>query len=166
MFIYIFRLYMTKTVLRSFFIAAFLIGSIFAIEGSAQTVSGSISNGTVPRGKTTRGVVRLSIPAGLHVNSSSPNSEYSIPTRVTLSATGIRVGAVKYPKGTDRKFQFSPNVINVYEGNVSFPFTVTVPANFRGKSISVKAIVRFQACTEEVCYPPKNKEITLTARIR
>jgi len=157
---------MTKNLLKGFLLTAFMIVSLFAAESSAQTVSGSISNGTVPRGKTTRGVVRLSIPAGLHVNSSNPNSEYSIATRVTLSANGIRLGAVNYPKGTDRKFQFSPNTINVYEGNVSFPFTVNVPANYRGKTISVKAVVRFQACTEEVCYPPKNKEITLTAKIR
>ncbi len=157
---------MKKNLFRGIVFGAFLLGSLFAVSASAQTVSGSISNGTVPRGKTTRGVIRLSIPAGLHVNSSNPNSEYSIATRVTLSASGVRLGAVKYPKGTDRKFQFSPNTINVYEGNVSFPFTVTVPANYRGNTISVKAVVRFQACTEEVCYPPKNKEITLTATIR
>ncbi len=157
---------MTKTLLRSVLLGLFLIGSIFALESSAQTVSGSISNGTVARGKTTRGVIRLNIPAGLHVNSSNPNSEYSVPTRVTLSASGVRLGAVRYPKGANRKFQFSPNTINVYEGAVSFPFSVTVPANYRGSTVTVKATVRFQACTEEVCYPPKSKEITLTATIR
>lgn len=157
---------MKKSLFRGIVFGAFLIGSLFAVGASAQTVSGSISNGTAPRGKTTRGVIRLNIPAGLHVNSSNPKSEYSIPTSVKLTATGAKVGAVRYPRGTDRKFQFSPNTINVYEGNVSFPFTVTVPANYKGKTISVKAVVHFQACTEEVCYPPKNKEITLTATIR
>ena len=71
-----------------------------------------------------------------------------------------------YPRGVNRKFQFSETVINVYEGTVRFPFTITVPAGFRGNTVSVRAVVRYQACTDEVCYPPRNKEITMTARVR
>ena len=47
-----------------------------------------------------------------------------------------------------------------------FRFTVTVPASYKGKTVSVKATVRYQACTNEVCYPPKNKEVILTARVK
>jgi len=133
---------------------------------SAQTVSGSIGNGTVTRGSTARGSIVLSIPGGLHVNSSRPASEYSIPTTVRLSGTGVRVSGPTYPRGTNRKFQFSENAINVYEGTVRMPFTVRVPAGFKGETIRVRAVVRYQACTDEVCYPPRTKELTLTARVR
>ncbi|HLM60518.1 MAG TPA: hypothetical protein VK308_06935 [Pyrinomonadaceae bacterium] len=52
----------------------FLIFLAFgSVETNAQTVSGSI--GTVKRGGSTKGTVVLSIPGGLHVNSSRPNSE-------------------------------------------------------------------------------------------
>jgi hypothetical protein len=57
-------------------------------------------------------------------------------------------------------------LINVYEGRVNFPFTVTVPENFKGNTVRVNVAVRYQACTEEVCYPPKTKNVTLTARVR
>lgn len=133
---------------------------------NAQTINGSIGGGTVPRGKAARGSVVMTIPDGLHVNSSRPNSQYAIPTKVRVSGSGLKLGSVNYPKGTDRKFQFSENLINVYEGRVVFPFTVTVPASFRRNTIKVRAVVRYQPCTEEVCYPPKKKEITLTARVR
>ena len=133
---------------------------------SAQTVSGSIGNGSVARGSSARGSVVLSIPGGLHVNSSRPASEYAIPTTVRLSGSGVKVSGPTFPRGVNRKFQFSENVINVYEGTVRFPFTVNVPAGFKGDTVRVRAVVKYQACTDEVCYPPRSKEVMLTARVR
>lgn len=149
----------------------FLVSTLFILlcgsaAVSAQTVSGSIGNGTAQKGKATRGVIILNIPAGLHVNSNRPASEYAIPTTVRLSSAGARVSGPTFPRGVNRKFQFSESTINVYEGTVRFPFTLTVPAGFRGDTVRVRAVVRYQACTDEVCYPPRTKEITLTARIR
>jgi hypothetical protein len=139
----------------------FLAGSFF--ETKAQTVSGSI--GAVKRGGATKGTIVMNIPNGLHVNSSRPNSEYAIPTSVNLSAVGVKVGTVMYPRGKNRKFEFSEDTLNVYENRAVFNFNIAVPANYKGSTIKVRAVVRYQACTDEVCYPPKNKEITLTARV-
>lgn len=136
------------------------------VEAGAQTVTGSIGNGTAAKGAATRGSIVLSIPGNLHVNSSRPSTEYLIPTSVRLSGKGVRVSNVTYPRGQNRKFQFSDSPLNVYEGTVRFPFTVTVPANFKGNTVAVTAVVRYQACTDEVCYPPKSRTITLHARVR
>ncbi|QYU67774.1 protein-disulfide reductase DsbD N-terminal domain-containing protein [Leptolyngbya sp. 15MV] len=146
------------------FLAVVLAASL---TSSAQTVSGSIGNGTVAKGGTARGTIVLSIPGNLHVNSSRPNSEYLIPTSVALSTSGgVVVSRVTYPRGVNRRFQFSDKPINVYEGTVSFPFTVRVPSNFRGNTVTVNAVVRYQACNDEVCFPPRVRNITMTARVR
>lgn len=137
----------------------------FVINANGQSVSGSIGAGTAKRGKATKATAVLTIPAGLHANSSKPGSEYAIATTVKVKANGVSIGRVTYPRGTDRKFSFSENTLNVYEGRVTFPFTVTVPANFRGDSIKVNVSIRYQACNDEVCYPPKTKDVTLTARV-
>ena len=139
---------------------------LLASAANAQTVGGSIGDGSVSKGKAARGSVVLSIPGGLHVNSNRPASQYAIPTTVRLTAQGARVTGPTFPRGTNRKFQFSESTINVYEGTVRFPFTVTLPAGFRGDTVRVRAVVRYQACTDEVCYPPRTKEVTLTARVR
>ncbi len=135
-------------------------------EICAQTVTGSIGNGTVARGRSTRATVVLNIPGGLHVNSNRPASEYQIPTTVRPAASGIKIGAVAYPRGRNRKFSFSENTINVYEGRVTFGFNVTVPEGFKGNRLSIRVAVKYQACTDEVCYPPKTRQITLTARVK
>ncbi|MGB7070560.1 MAG: protein-disulfide reductase DsbD domain-containing protein [Pyrinomonadaceae bacterium] len=132
----------------------------------SQTVNGTIGGGSVSRGKAAKASIVINIPRGLHINSNNPKSEYAIPTTVRLSGPGIRVSGLRYPRGKNRKFQFSENEINVYDGRVSFPFTVTVPENFRGTTVKVHANVRFQPCTDEVCYSPRTKEITVTARVR
>ncbi len=151
---------------KSFLFAVIGFFAVGVFSASAQTVSGSLANGTVSRGSTAKGSIVLSIPGGLHVNSSRPNSEYAIPTSIRISGQGVRTGAISYPRGKNRKFQFSENVINVYEGRVSIPFTVIVPASFRGDVVRIRAVVRYQACTDEVCYPPKNKDVTITAKVR
>jgi hypothetical protein len=89
-----------------------------------------------------------------------------IPTRVTASARGVKVGRVVYPRGRDRQFNFSEHAINVYEGRVAFTFPVTVPAAYRSNSVAVRVSVKYQACTNEACYAPKTKYLTLTARVK
>lgn len=137
----------------------------FVCLSNGQTVKGSISNGMVSRGATANGTVTLEIPVGLHVNSNRPSSEYLIPTVVKLSGKGIKLGKLAYPKGADRTFKFTSKALNVYEGTVKFPFTVTIPRGYKGKSIAIEAKVEYQACTEEICYPPKSESLTLTANV-
>ncbi len=154
-----------KKILYGTFLTLVLVFAAGAVSSvNAQEISGSI--GTIKRGGAGRGTIVMSVPGGLHVNSNSPNSEYAIPTTVKISAVGAKVGAVSYPRGKNRKFAFSEDNLNVYESRAAFGFNVTVPSSYKGSTIKVRAVVRFQACTEEVCYAPKTKEITLTAQIR
>jgi DsbC/DsbD-like thiol-disulfide interchange protein len=146
----------------------FLLSSfIFIITEriNAQNISGFIGNGTVKKGSSVRGVVILEIPDGLHVNSNRPNNQYAIPTTLRLYSKDVNVGKVLYPRGKDKKFPFNENPINIYEGKVRFIFSVKVPQSFKGKNIKVRAVVRYQACNDEVCFPPKEKEVLLTARV-
>lgn len=156
---------MNRRIFRVLIVAATLLLAGGLLNVSAQTVSGSIANGKVTRGKAARATVVLTLPSELHTNSNKPGSEYAIPTTVKATASGVKIGAVRYPAGHNRKFEFSETPLNVYEGSVKFTFDVTVPASYRGKSVSVKTAVRYQACTNEVCYPPKTKELTLTAKV-
>lgn len=154
--------------MKKFLFIALFLGLIFvsAAELNAQTVGGSIGRGTVARGASARGTVTLNIPGGLHVNSNRPNSKYAIPTVVKVSGAGVTLSGVTYPRGKNRKFSFSDDTINIYDGRVAFGFNVTVPKGFKGNTIRVRATVRYQACTDEVCYAPKTQEVTLTAKVR
>ena len=155
---------MNKKIFVSLFFAFTLL---FAANANAQSVNGSIANGTVKRGSSARATVVLNIPAGLHANSNRPNSEYAIPTRVTVTGQGVKLGPVSYPRGVNRKFAFSEDaVLNVYENRAVFGFNVAVPANFKGDTVRVRAVVKYQTCNNEVCFQPDKREVTLTARVK
>ena len=155
---------MDKILTRPLLAIAFLIFTGMTVQLSAQTVSGSIASAA--RGGQARGSVVLTIPGALHVNSNRPASEYAIPTTVRLTGSGVKVSGARYPRGTNRKFQFSENLINVYEGRAAFPFTVSIPANFRGNTVRVRAVIRYQSLHGGgFCYPPKTVEVTLTGKI-
>jgi DsbC/DsbD-like thiol-disulfide interchange protein len=147
-------------------IAILSLGLLFLAGSSvnAQTVGGSV--GAVTRGGSTKGTVVLRIPGGLHTNSNRPSKEYLKATVVRVSAAGAKTSAVSYPRGRNRKFQFSDELLNVYEGTVSFSFNLTVPASFKGNVVRVRASVAYQACNDEVCFQPTTKEVTLTAKVK
>lgn len=154
-----------RTVMKKYlFITLFLaIGVLFIGEANAQSISGSISK--AGKGRTARGFVVLNIPGGLHVNSYRPQSEYAIPTRISVDGSGVKAFGVTYPAGKSRKFSFSDESISVYEGRAVFGFKVTVPKNYKGNTVRVKATIRYQACTDEVCYSPKTKSVWITAKL-
>jgi hypothetical protein len=153
---------------KSLFTAILSLFFVFLAAGAARSQTVPVSGNllTVKRGGTTRGSIVLNIPRHLHVNSNRPNSQYAIPTTVRLSANGVKVSGPLYPPGKNRKFSFSEETLNVYEGRTVIGFNVTVPRNYRGKTVSVRAVVRYQACTDEVCYSPKTQTINLTAQVK
>lgn len=158
---------MKKTAVKFIlFIGLVLAAGVFSPEANAQSINGTIGNGTVKRGGATRGTIVLSIPGGLHVNSNRPNNEYAIPTVVSVTSREAKLSAVTYPRGTSRKFGFSEQPISVYEGRATFGFNITVPASFKGDVVRIRAVVKYQSCNDEVCFPPKTQEITLSARVQ
>lgn len=140
---------------------------VVTLATNAQTVTGTIASGEVTRGRKARATVVLDIPHDLHTNSNRPGSEYAIPTTVKVTpVSGVKIGSVIYPRGMNKKFEFAAKALNIYEGRVEFAFDVTVPRSYRKQNIEIEVSVRYQACTTEVCYPPKSKLAKLKARVR
>jgi hypothetical protein len=125
-------------------------------------VNGFLSQDKVQRGRTVSAAVVMDIPQGYHVNSNRPLSKFSIPTVLKIEAPGgIRIGPVSYPRSQLRKFSFSEDKIAVYEGRAVLRFSVTVPASYQIGVAQLRLSLRYQSCTDEVCFPPATREITL-----
>lgn len=144
-------------------VVAFLI---FAPAGaSAQAdvkVNGFYATNKAQQGRVVEAAVVLDIPAGYHVNANKVSNKFSIPTTVKIEAPGgARVGAVAFPRGKIQKLSFSNAPLALYEGRPVLRFNVTFPANFQTGVAELRAKVRYQACNNEVCYPPTTREITM-----
>ena len=101
---------------------------------------------------------------GFHVNSHTPKSELLIPTQVVLKpVAGVKAGVVEYPAGTSYSFSFDPSEkLDVYTG----AFTVRVPVVAEAGAHTVDGTLKYQACDNAACYPPKSLpvQVVFTAK--
>ncbi len=129
-------------------------------------INGFLSVDKAQRGRTVQAAIVMNIPSGYHVNSNRPGSKFSIPTALKIEAPGgVRVGPISYPRSQLRKFSFSEERIAVYEGRAILRFNVTVPANYQTGVTQLRARLKYQSCTDEVCFPPVTREIDLPLTI-
>ena len=140
-----------------------------AAQGGNIGVNGFFSVDPAQRGSTFQGAIVLDIPGGLHVNSNRPLGKYAVPTKVSIDAPrGLRVSSVSYPRGAVRTFRFGgaeAERLSVYERTAVIRFTVTVPAGQELGVARIRANVQFQSCSDEVCFPPARRELTLPIAI-
>ena len=122
-------------------------------EKPRQYVTYAAEAQTVAAGK--RGVLelRFRVVDGFHVNSHTPKSEMLIATELTLRpADGVKPGTLEYPAGKPYAFSFDPtDKLDVYAGD----FTVKLPVVATAGEHSLEGSLRYQACDNASCYPPR-----------
>jgi hypothetical protein len=126
------------------------------------SVNGFFATDKAQRGRTISAAVVMEIPRDFHVNGNKPLGKYAVPTSLKVeTGGGIRVGPVLYPRATVRSFSFSEERLAVYEGRVVMRFNVTIPSGFDQGVTELRVRLRYQSCTNEVCFPPQNRDITM-----
>jgi hypothetical protein len=97
--------------------------------------------------------LRFHLVSGYHVNSHTPKSELLIPTALTLQpADGVKPGALEYPAGKPFSFSFDPSdKLDVYAGD----FTLKLPVVATAGQHTVDGSLKYQACDNASCYPPR-----------
>jgi hypothetical protein len=114
------------------------------------------------RGRTVQAAIVMEIPRDFHVNANKPLGKYAVPTTVRVEAPGgIKVSPVTFPRSTVRSFSFSQEKLAVYENRVVMRFSVTIPANYEPGVVELRARVKYQSCTNEVCFPPVTRDVTM-----
>ena len=125
-------------------------------------INGFYAMNRAQQGRTVQAAIVLDIPEGFHVNADRVLNKFSIPTSVKIETPdGVRVSAVTFPRAKVQKLGFSKEPLALFEGRAIMRFNVTFPANFQTGVTELKAKVRYQACNNEVCYPPTTREITM-----
>ena|SRR5271165_2146193 len=122
---------------------------------------------TIYRGKPGTVDLHFRVGAGFHVNSNTPTEEYLIPTTLKLEApTDIVIGKVTYPAGQDMSFAFAPDQkLNVYSGDFAISVLVRPLASVLPGKYAVRGELRFQACDNAACYPPKKMPVNFDVNV-
>jgi DsbC/DsbD-like thiol-disulfide interchange protein len=117
----------------------------------------------IKAGSTADAAVAVVVENGFHVNANPPSSPSFIATQLTLEpSNSLAVGKPVYPAPSATKtFQFSDAPLAVYEGRVIVKVPVKAAPGAPVGSFFLRGKVSAQPCDEEVCYPPRDLEVTV-----
>lgn len=104
---------------------------------------------------------------GYHVNSSTPTEDYLIPLKLTWTSTGaLQTGQVVYPPGKLQKYEFADKPISVLSGTFDVTANFKVAPNAPAGPGVANGKLRYQACSDRACYPPKTIDIAIPYHVQ
>lgn len=125
-------------------------GTPVAPKGHVQLISDAAE---VKAGEPQVVMLRFRVEDGFHINSHTPKDELLIPTAIQFNTGGVvKVVDETYPKGSTFRLPVgSGETLDVYQGEFRVSVKVVAP---KGPSTLV-GVLKYQACDNAVCFPPK-----------
>jgi hypothetical protein len=120
------------------------------------------------KGSATVVTVKALLPAGYHANSDKPTESYLIPLSMKWTSGPLQTDSVTYPQPKLEKFPFqqpSDKPLSVVTGELSIATKFKVPANAPAGPAAETGTLRYQACDNKACYPPKNVPVSVTVSV-
>ena len=108
----------------------------------------------------------VTVLPGYHVNSNTPSDEYLIPLRLTWTPGALEAAGVVYPKPSLEKYEFSEKPLSVYTGKIDLIAHLKVPPHAPLGMGMMVGKLRYQACSDKACFPPKTVEVRVPYDIK
>lgn len=124
------------------------------------------SQNVIPAGSSAEAAVLLNLEDTWHVNSNQPSQDFLIGTVLNIESQDlISVSGYQYPPSKTYNFDFSPEPVDVYEGEAPILFTISVSDEIEPGSYELNGTVRVQACDNEVCLAPVTLDISVPVEV-
>ena len=117
---------------------------------------------TLEAGKPKRVSLHFRVAEGMHINSHTPPDADLVPTTLALPAeSGVKLESARYPKGQAFALPLDPKTkLDVYTGEFTIEAELTATAGDR----LMEARLRYQACDNAECMPPKTLIVPVDVR--
>lgn len=109
--------------------------------------------------------VKVNIKNSWHINSNKPNEDFLIPTQLILLGEKFQFAQVVFPEPKQLKFSFSEIPVSVYDGELLIGCLLRVDSKIPAGIYHVPIQLRYQACNNESCLPPKSIVDTLIIEV-
>ena len=119
---------------------------------------------TVKAGATADSTLKLNLKQGFHVNSNTPSEEYLIPLKLTWNDGALESTGTTFPRPEFQKYSFAQKPLSVYTGDFE------VVTHFKAKASpgvsTITGKLRYQACNDNMCLPPKTLEVKVDVEVQ
>jgi hypothetical protein len=114
---------------------------------------------TVEASKPSVVKLHFRVAEGMHINSHAPKDEFLIPTTLEFpDGTGVKLENADYPAGGEYSFPGDPgSKLSVYVG----PFEIGAHIRAEKGNHLVEAKLRYQACNNAQCFPPRTATVAV-----
>ena len=132
------------------------------------SVVGASSARTVVAGRTANVTLQADIDKGWHIYSLTQGPGGPIPLRIQLlggADLSLR-GAIKAPKPVRALDKNSGIKIEIYSGSPRFTIPIGVPANSPKGVRKFQIAVRYQVCSDTLCFPPRTEKLDVTLEVK
>jgi thioredoxin:protein disulfide reductase len=136
------------------------------IRGVTADVTPLVGADGVHPGTTVRAAVLVKLPEGFHVQSNKPRDPSLIPTRLTFDAPpAVTVTEVVFPPAVDQTVLGYDQPLAVFEREFAIGVQLAVSSSASPGDQAVPGHLRYQACNETTCFPPKTVDVAWTLRV-
>jgi thiol:disulfide interchange protein DsbD len=118
------------------------------------------------RGTQATVTLKVSLPAGYHANSNKPTDPNLIPLALKWTGGPLLDGVVIYPKPQMEEYGFTAGKpISVVTGAFELTTKFKVPGAAAAGPATQTGTVRYQACNDRMCFPPKTVNVSVTVDV-
>ncbi len=118
------------------------------------------------RGAPATVTLKVSLPAGFHMNSNTPTEPNLIPLTLKWTAGPLEGAAITYPKPELETYTFTAGKqISVVTGAFEVTTKFQVPAAAVTGPAAQTGTLRYQACNDRMCFPPKTIPVNVTVSV-
>ena len=137
-----------------------------ATSASKVQAEAKLSVDKVQVGSTFKVAILLKIADGWHINSNTPSYDYLIGTALELQRReGVILTDLRYPEGERLQFSFAEEPLSVYAGAPTIFMTVKLSEKRALGKDTLRAMVRVQACDDQVCLAPSVLRVAIPLEI-
>jgi thiol:disulfide interchange protein DsbD len=135
------------------------------IRGVQAALTPIVESADAPAGGAQRAALQVGLPEGFHVQSNKPRDPTLIPTELTFELpAGVTVAEIVFPATVDARVVGIDEPLAVFEREFAIGVRFVVASTAATGPISVPAHLRYQACNETTCFPPKNGDVQFSWR--
>ncbi len=146
--------------------APFLAAALVASAQPSHVLSVSVPVRTAAkRGGEAKLKLTLKLKDGYHVNSHKPNDEYLIPLRLSWDKGPFEPVETVFPAPRLENYPFSTKPVSVFSGAFEVTARFRVAANAPAGITALSGKLRYQACTDRMCLPPKTIDVKAPVEI-
>ena len=150
--------------IRNTFLMLLSLCSISVAQVNALTVAQSAPV-RAKIGTTVEAKLPVQVLNGYHVQSNTPSDPYLIALKLTWNPGPLESAGVIFPKPQMEKYSFSETPLSVFSGNFEVATKFKVPTSAIPGPSAVTGKLRYQACNDSMCLPPKTIDVKLQVDI-